>query len=70
MGRRPQLKRLIDPLPLEPPRFVVGDRVHAMDGGEVGVVEFIRRDGMCCLRWPSGTREWRPQQHLCGPLTL
>jgi uncharacterized protein YodC (DUF2158 family) len=60
--------RGFDPVPEQPPAFGIGDLVHTRDGGELGTVEFIRRDGMVCLRWLSGTREWLHQSVLCGPL--
>jgi hypothetical protein len=56
--------------PSQPPRFMVGDKVHALDDGSVGVIQFIRKDGWYCLEWPTGSREWLPQDRLCGPLTL
>ena len=49
-------------------RFQPGDIVHALDGGEVGVIAYVRRDGQCCVTWPSGTHEWMSQDRLCGPL--
>lgn len=51
-----------------PARFAVGDLVHTVDGGEIGTVAYVRRDGMINITWPSGTREWRHQDHLCGPI--
>jgi hypothetical protein len=31
-------------------KFQPGDVVHAVDGGEVGTVEFARHDGRCCIK--------------------
>jgi hypothetical protein len=53
---------------IETPRFVVGDKVHALEDGSIGVIEFVRTDGWCGLQWPTGTRECIPQDRLCGPL--
>ena len=49
-------------------KFRAGDIVHDKVGGEIGVVEFARSDGRCCVQWPSGTREWIHEDSLCGPL--
>jgi hypothetical protein len=59
-----------EPMPA-PARFRIGDRVHAVDDGTVGHIEYVRAsDGMCCLQWPSGTREWLHESALCGPLAM
>jgi hypothetical protein len=42
----------------QPLRFAVSDKVRALDDGSIGVVEFVRTDGMCCLQGPTGSREW------------
>jgi hypothetical protein len=60
--------RVYDELPTQEPRFQVGDVVHEIGTGVIGVVEYLRRDGQACIRWPSGTRNWLPQSSLCGPL--
>jgi hypothetical protein len=55
------------PMP-QPTKFSVGDRVHAVDDGTIGRVEYVRRDAMVCVQWSSGTREWVRSDQLCGPL--
>jgi hypothetical protein len=51
-------------------KFSLGDIVHALDGGEVGIVLFVRRDGQINVVWPSGERAWLCQEHLSPtPLT-
>jgi uncharacterized protein YodC (DUF2158 family) len=51
-------------------KFSLGDIVHALDGGEVGIVSFVHRDGQINVVWPSGEREWICQERLCPtPLT-
>jgi hypothetical protein len=57
-----------DPVPEQAPKFAVGDCVHAVDDGEIGTVEYLRRDGLACIQWRSGTREWVHQSVLCGSL--
>ena len=50
-------------------KFQPGDTVHAIQGGEIGKIEYIRQqDGFACVQWPSGAREWVHQDLLCGPL--
>jgi hypothetical protein len=53
-----------EPMPA-PTKFLVNDRVHELGDSEIGVVIFVRRDGNCCLEWPSGRREWVNQSALC-----
>ena len=63
-----QKRRAYQPIVAVEVRFAVGDRVHALHGGEIGTIEFCRKDGFCCIQWPCGTREWLSQDGLCGPL--
>jgi hypothetical protein len=59
---------VVEPMTQVEARFVIGDVVHALDTGDVGRVEFVRRDAMICVQWGTGSREWLPQDQLCGPL--
>jgi hypothetical protein len=70
MGRQQsQVRYPIESIPEQSPRFALGDRVHTLDDGSIGIVEFVRTDGWCCLRWATGRREWILESELCGPLT-
>ena len=49
-----------------PPKFMPGDPVVdvAEPDEEIGAVEFARQDGMICVRWTSGRKEWLHESSL------
>ena len=55
--RRPRFNS--DVPTLQPPKYLPGDPIVAVDDGTPGRIDFSRSDGTCCVTWDhSGTREW------------
>ena len=49
------------------PKFLPGDPVIDDEDGASGRVEFSRADGMCCIVWSTGSREWVHEDSIQWP---
>jgi hypothetical protein len=56
--------RLYSEVPEVPRTFLPGDAVRATDDDSLGTVQYSRADGMICVLWRSGTREWCHESSL------
>ena len=70
MPYKPKYKALqrVDAVPEHPPsRFQVGDQVRDIEFGDLGRVDFVRKDLMINVIWShSGKREWLHESNLIG----